>query len=33
MEISFLMVPSKFVLKYIFVKLQNHEKETEFRIC
>ena len=25
------MVPTKFVLKYIFVKLQDLEKETEFR--
>ena len=26
-----LMVLSKFVLKYIFIKLQDFEKETEFR--
>ena len=31
MEIYFLMVPYKFLLKYIFVKLQEPEKETEFR--
>ena len=30
MENYFLMVLSKFVLKYIFVKLQDLEKETEF---
>ena len=30
MEVFFLMVLTKFVLKYIFVKLQDHEKETEF---
>ena len=31
MEIFFLVVSTKFVLKYIFVKLQDLEKEAEFR--
>ena len=31
MEIPFLLVVSKFVLKYIFVKIHDLEKETKFR--
>ena len=32
MVMSFLLVLSKFVLEYIFVKLQDIEKESDFRL-